>query len=215
MSGSIGVTIRDVDGNEHRMCRWVNSIPDFIRNVKLINKDPKHLDDYLAVWQDMVEEHSTGNYKKVSVASMYAPYPFLAPRGYGMLVVDYKTNTILHSQNYSSLESFGRGHIALAITSADPNGADDPDELNEIKELYDAGRLGTVATWGELLATSEQGQGHPVKIQFNPWTMHEFPGAARDGHGLRDMRQAVKDLGFVLSPEEETIWSNFIKDRRR
>lgn len=121
MGGTIAVTIREPNGKEHRMNRWTNPTPFFINNVGLINKDQKHIDTYMEQWQNMRadwlkhkeqfqalvkeigREEAFRKYKFDNhMTPCYAPYTTLAPKGYGLLVVDMVNNLILHAQEYSS-----------------------------------------------------------------------------------------------------------------
>jgi len=43
MGGSLAVTLREPDGTEHRMCRWMNMLPAFINNLKLVEQDQTHV----------------------------------------------------------------------------------------------------------------------------------------------------------------------------
>ncbi len=117
MGGSIAVTIREENGTEHRMCRWTNSMPWGLNNVKMLSipPDPTHLAAYLKVWNEMRADYeankSTGKFE-FPMTDVYAPYPFLAPEGYGLVIMDFQRKTILSKNNYTTL---GQG---VAITSA-------------------------------------------------------------------------------------------------
>src|SRR3989344_333452 len=108
MGGSIGITVREENGKEHRMCRWTNTLPWLITNIRLLNKDPAHIGGYLQRWDEMVEDfkkHSGDKKFEYPMTPVYAPYPFLAPHGYGLVVVDLQQNHILTSQGYTELGS--------------------------------------------------------------------------------------------------------------
>ncbi len=108
MGGSIAITVREESGEEHRMCRWTNVLPQFIKNIRMLNKDSDHLKKYLKTWQDMREDFNRNKKNKnfeQNMTPVYAPYPFLAPHGYGLVIVDMQKNYILDYQGYSSLNT--------------------------------------------------------------------------------------------------------------
>ena len=94
MGGSVAVTIRQENGTEHRFHnRYTNPLPFFIDNMRLIEKNEKHIEDYI----------NGGDPEYVIKGDC------LSPDGYGLVVVDLKTNHILSYQNYCS---FGRTAIS-------------------------------------------------------------------------------------------------------
>ena len=52
-----------------------------------------------------IDNNITGNYR-YNMTPCYGDWPHLAPNGYGLVVIDYKTKTILHSQGYSAMNEF-------------------------------------------------------------------------------------------------------------
>jgi len=106
MGGSIGLTIREQDGTEHRMCRWTNVIPGFLTNVRLAHKNSEYIREITKTWYDFVKDyalHKEDGQFEHRMTSMYAPYPFLAPESYGLIVVDMMTNHILDYNGYTSV----------------------------------------------------------------------------------------------------------------
>lgn len=139
MGGSVAVTLREADGTEHRMCRGTNPIPHFVNNLHFINSDPDHLKRYLAPWIDMSKDYErhrdaweqmktrTNDLGSVpdepfelDMTSAYAPYPFLAPHDYGLIVLDMKENYILSCQGYSALGDISAVTIRNDMTSVAP-----------------------------------------------------------------------------------------------
>ncbi len=166
MGGSIGFSIREKDGTEHRMCRWTNSMPYFINTPKFIHQDPQHLKKYLNTWYEMVDSYKSGAYKneQFTMADVYAPYPFLAPMGYGLVVVDYKSLNVLHLQGYTS---FGR-LLPSDINSATQGYEENSDEyLNDIKQLYAENRIINVKCYDKR----EEAQNHFPIIDLNGMTL--------------------------------------------
>ena len=63
------------------------------------------------------EQHKDDEKFEYPMTLCYTPYPaFLAPEGYGLVVVDMQKDTILSCQGYTS---FGNIHVAGMIMSMD------------------------------------------------------------------------------------------------
>lgn len=138
VGGNLAITVREEDGTEHRMDRWTNSMPYFINNMGLVRKDPEYLRAYLQTWYDFRKdwEENAAHYDQLKAAAkekaeqeghanywqympkddgfrhnmtpVYAQHPYLAPSEYGQVVVDYKSNKILHCQYYTSFGTIAR-----------------------------------------------------------------------------------------------------------
>ncbi len=104
MGGTVAVTIRKTDGREHRMARWTNVLPWFVENQKFLGKDTTHIQNYIAMWEDMrqdwIDNHETGNFRH-NMTSCYGDHPYLAPAGYGLVVLDQQSAVILSMQGYT------------------------------------------------------------------------------------------------------------------
>ncbi len=112
MGGNIAVTIREQDGTEHRMCRWTNAMPGFLTNVRLAHKNSEYVGEITKTWYDFVKDyalHKEDEQFEHPMTSSYAPYPFLAPESYGLIVVDMMTDQILECNGYSTV-----GNIDIA-----------------------------------------------------------------------------------------------------
>jgi hypothetical protein len=232
MGGSIGFTIREENGTEHRMCRWTNPTPGFINHSKLIECDKNHLDEYLKTWYDMVAEFESGEYKnkQMTMADVYAPNPFLAPMSYGLIVVDYKTKTILHLQGYTSYGRILPSSLSLALLNVE-NGWDEEEsrnEVNDFKHLFETGRIKkaeVIAEEGGLKeidisemkyeevleqctarSASKGTRFYMIKLDMSPWTVKRFK---ENSNGVQSFKTEVLNLGFVLTEEENKIWKDF------
>lgn len=216
MGGSIGFTIREENGKEHRMCRWTNVTPGFFNNIRFINKDPEYLNNFLKTWQDFVEDYKLHKKDKKFVHNMtdiYAPYPFLAPIEYGLIVVDYKTNTVIHSQNYSSIDKF----LAIGLY-------DDEEKLETCKELMDEKRITGYEAWDRLkkediinkkkninlseaieLSKNSDIAYLTLYVDSKPWTFHRYKND--NVNGWNQFKKHILDLGFKLTKKEEKIWA--------
>jgi len=103
MGGTIAWTTRLPDGAELRMHRWTNAMPWAVVNLGLLNLEERHLDAMHSQWKEMradYEAHKDDGEYEFHMTSAYFPGGGLAPAGYGLLVIDCKTRTILHSQGY-------------------------------------------------------------------------------------------------------------------
>lgn len=125
MGGSVGLTIREPNGKEHRMCRWTNIIPSILNNLRLVNKDPAYVQDIVKPWYDMrqdYEAHKTDEKFEQNMSPVYAPHPFLAPCDYGLIVVDMAKNQILDYQGYCRLGGISSVSIKSDITENEEGG---------------------------------------------------------------------------------------------
>ncbi len=229
MGGSLGFTIREKNGKEHRMCRWTNQTPYFINCPQFINQNPEHLKEYLGVWYDMVKSYESGDYKKedFTMVDVYAPNPFLAPIDYGLVVVDYKTLNILHMQSYTN---YGR-ILASQVDSAIKGYEEDSEkDLEEIKQLHNEKRFKRV----ECYDGREEVEDHfpiidisnftieqifencnysnrkkdncswsEIYIDMSPWKITRFQ---ENLDGCKKFKKAILDLGFILTDKEEELW---------
>ena len=104
MGKRVGLTLRAPDGKEHRMCRWTNILASIINNIRLVNKDNSHIEDIIKTWYEMREDYEShkadGNFEDDRIED-YAPFPYLAPMGYGLVVVDMVNDEILDCQDYT------------------------------------------------------------------------------------------------------------------
>lgn len=123
MGGSVGLTIREPNGKEHRMCRWTNILPWAITNIRLVNKDVKHIEKILDPWYDMREDymqHKKDGKFRNEMTKVYAPHHYLAPQGYGLVVVDMVNNKILDHQGYISISNIDIISVASDMSSVSP-----------------------------------------------------------------------------------------------
>ena len=132
MGGSIGLTLREPDGKEHRMCRWTNALNFFVNNLKLVNKDNSHIEDILKYWYEMREDYELhkedGNFE-FEMTDAYAPFPYLAPMDYGLVVVDMVNDQILSYQGHTSFGRIAAVSVLNAMQNPDPH--PDPQNVDE------------------------------------------------------------------------------------
>lgn len=232
MGGTVGVTIREKDGTLHKMARWTNSLPDFARSMKFINKDKNHFDDYLKVFYEMKADYeknkNTGKFE-FNMTDVYIPYSgHIAPIEYGLVVIDYQTEQILHCQGYTSLDAIHKSEITSPQCY-------DKKTVDMIQELIDARRvkcqriifkedanyksaeiaLKYVEVDGKLTVVPEPENDkefwiNDYEIDLNPWKIKRF---AESKEGFLELKEAIKTLGLEMSEEDEKIWDEFINYR--
>lgn len=241
MGGSLAVTIREADGTEHRMCRWTNPTPYFVNNPLLCEKDPAYLAGYLSQWRDMREDFERNQGNKAfehNMTSCYAPYPFLAPHGYGLLVVDMQRDVILDMQGYTSYGAVDVTGIRLELTELRQRasgrgvslhvGAMEPDsKLASLRGFAERGRVACIKIHGHeervidakgqdfesiksLISGVDRRDHAEVVYDMSPFKVEWFRETVADA---RRLRERVLELGFRLSDEEEGIWSEWFSER--
>lgn len=236
MGGSIGFTLREENKTEHRMCRWTNVMPTLLSSMDFINKDPKNYKDFLETWYEMVNDyklHLEGEkpLPKITMVDVYAPYPFLAPTGYGLVLVDYVSNTIISSQGYCGFGKLDYTKIYL-VYDGDIYGHDPEsrkyakEECEQYKSLFDNERIisfrsydhelqkevitNKIFSWNdfeEMVKASEGTSNYgSFKIDMSPWTLYNYETTPED---IDKMKNHILQLGFVLTEEEEKIWKEW------
>ena len=137
MGGSIAITFRDEDGNVEKMCRWTNTMPYYLVNHRLYAKDTKFIKEFMKQWFDMKKDWDDNEGKKnpkykYPMTNYYAPKEcrVLAPIEYGLVVIDFMTNTILENQGYCSLTEI---HV--------PNNEWNKDNAKQIKDFVKNNRM--------------------------------------------------------------------------
>lgn len=212
MGGSVGFTIREESGKEHRMCRWTNPTPYFINHSKFISKDEQHLKKYL----EMQDPYRVNEY-------------CLAPEGYGLVVVDYKTSTVLYHQSYCNYGIILPASISLCLMN-ERQSKENSGEVQDFKTLFEQNKIKAVELLEEGLKTVDisklafdkilercnirstifkKERWYQILIDMNPWTVKRFGESLSE---INAFKKAIVDLGFTLTKEEETMWDDFKKN---
>lgn len=228
MGGSIGVTIREENGTIHKMCRWTNPLPDFFRSVKFIEKYADYLKEYLNTWYEMVKEykdHIDGVklLPKITMVDVYAPYPFFAPMGYGLVVIDYQKNKVYSAQGYSSFVS----NINDAMIIQDLRNEEDAQfwkelcdkkllifekyyKANNNDENYEGEIVNQQISFEELVALLNKNRTERNYLQFRinvePWEFIRFEETLK---GFTEFKEKLLSEGFEFSDEDEKSWSDY------
>jgi hypothetical protein len=231
MGGSLAVTLREPDGTEHRMCRWTNALPAFVNNMRLVNKDPAHIKKYVDRWTEMredYEKHKGTKKFEFNMTDIYAPYPYLAPMDYGLVVIDMMKDQILSCQGYTN---FGRFDIVGVAMDMSQVGLEDDESRDKLtKEFFDAKRavikkyvkqpkkekyklVDTDMTYEGMLLLIEQGNveiDRIVALDMYPFSIHHYKEGS-EKEWLK-MRKDIEDLGFKITAEEDKMWKEFLEE---
>jgi len=227
MGGVIGFTLRIADGTEYRMSRWTNWSPWAIDNIGMVHKSPQHVEAVLHEWikqKDWPDDKKNWSYHE----------PFLAPSQYGLVVVDFLNNKILDCNGYHAFGKMGRCGLSLDFKIEDCGDSDDTTVFSEegtdayrFYQFFKEKRIKHYQMW-------QNGKKHVHPTDFNSLTPKELAkfitkyDPESDGFFILDMspfevtrfqespegwklfRQAVLDLGFKLTDEEEEIWNEAV-----
>lgn len=211
-------------------------MPFFINDIKFINKERPHLDAFLETWYGMVEEYTSGAYKekKMTMSDVYAPNPFLAPMGYGLVVVDYKTNTILDMQSYTSFGRLLRSSFLSRSSKEDIENAtalfnsklidkircyDNREDAVDHFPVIEFDKSMTLEYFMEQVNTNQFSpnfikdaiQWDEFVINMSPWNIIEFPETSE---GVIAFKNKVLELGFILTEKEEELWTDFLEFKK-
>ena len=194
-------------------------------HLGFIEGDDSYLDEYIARWDDMradwIDNNITGNFRH-NMTPCYGDWTHLAPTGYGLVVIDYKSKTVLHSQNYSALTMF------LGTTFLEESMYMGVEEWPEphVVALCKSGRVSrttyvrdgepthhSLTDWHKEAKrandiTSRMLDRYPVDM--GDWTFERF---GESGNDLTKMRDRLVDLGFEFNEDEEAAWDEFIAER--
>lgn len=185
MGGVVALTLRMRDGTEHRMERWTNILPGYIRTIPFYEGDE-------SVWEEAIEhwytELAKGQKGETIITSwkMY-DHPYLVPSEYGILVIDYVTMTVVDAQDY------------LGITTINPF------YQKVFKELKDRDMIGK-----DLFPDVVDDKLWKLyEIKQDTWKVFKYD---RTSNGLRKTKEKIKELGFKLSEKEEELWDQKIAE---
>lgn len=223
MGGIITLTIRKKDGEVHKTSCWTNGLPYQINNIGIA--DEAHFDEYLAVF---AENNASGDY--------YSSEPFTIPSEYGLIVVDYMTNELVYATHYCGFGYTGWASISLdadqTIFNQGPNGGFRDKEQGghayDIAQFLEKKQLLSASAWNPKLEKREEVYSGDylnglsldefIALFFDKdinrtWHFHFKLGdfkLTRYEHnveGLKQLKEHVLRLGFVLTNEEEEVWN--------
>lgn len=218
MGGIVSVTVRR-KGEEFRMQRWTNSLPWFALNDRLYEGGEDHLNDYLEQWLlmkgDYEKNKDTGKFE-YNMTDAYFPSSGLCPDGYGLVVVDYDTKTILSMQDYCYFNDINTAGILL-----DKDNTSEESRYAIFKRLVEKGYIDSVHnSKGDTDVSSMNFTDIEAKYLGDitdsyyftiksDWNVLYFQP---DADGVKQFKAKVEELGFELSDTEEGYWQESIKD---
>lgn len=239
MGGTISVAIRLSDEIRkpdepeiYKMYRWTNSLQLLWSDPRLAKNDRSHLDEYLKQWIEMRDDYEknkkTDNFQ-FNMTPVYAPYDAvpLAPDGYGLVVCDYQTQTILSMQGYTEptsllfmsswdttedilhalrnnlliLHSYHPKNPNIRMEGKVANGL--ADLLEEYKKDYRS-TIDILNKFGKMHGDTYMG----FLIDLSPWTILEFKESP---DGSAKFLEKLKDLNFEFSDADLEQWSEWNK----
>ena len=227
MGGNLAITIREPNGKEHRMDRHTNSMPFFVNNVRLCDKDSDYLANYLKTWYDMLADWEKSGHRgskcKLPMTACYAPYPFLAPSEYGIVVIDMMKDVILDLNGYSEFGTLHDSGVRLELQSPASHGLGPKDvPCENLKEFAERGQVVSFNQYKKkpldwrgktfeeiktfILDPANADKFGKIVLDMSPFKVERF----EESHeGALKLRERVLELGFKLSKKEEKLWANW------
>jgi hypothetical protein len=206
MGGTISITIRLPDGKEYRTQRWTNSFPYWFQNVRFLNKDIAHIQEYLSGWVQMKDDYESGQFK-LPYTSTYFPSQGLVPLEYGLIVVDMQNNEILDCfQDYSHIDKF-------FVISRIENDREEKIKIDQLLRNAKVLRMSSgehifsaPVNYQSLIETMKIYEGLILELDMTPFKLTRY-----EAHQGEIALAHVKQLGFKLSDQEEHLWKTWIK----
>lgn len=241
MGGTIGFTLREPDGIEHRMSRWTNWTPYAIDHVGMVGKSPEHIATVLHEWKKQMQ---------LPEAERHWAYasPFLAPVEYGLVVVDLQKNKLLDLNGYHRFGSIFKINVTLqrqrdvvverGLSEKDPAIAESlfkiwGSDAERFYQFYKQKRIKDLQYWDheagvkrssgvdinalnvdELIAfllQEERSNPHYYGDFILDMSPLEVVTFPESPEGVVSLKQAVLDLGFTLSATEEQLWTEYLE----
>lgn len=227
MGGYITVARRQKDGTVQSYRSWTNSVPEWVRDTKMITDPDAHLDE----WFQYLAETSTqdNTYFQDYQGKVY-------PTEYGIVFIDQVTNQIFGCQDYTSL---GNGLVSDIMHGCSTFSEEVAKfaalgRLKGIEMLRGALRTGEevfgpkltageIFAWGRHirdLPFQEKSQylGALILFDYEPeWKIHNFPvyytggtSRVRDPSGMRNLRDNLTDLGIEVNGPK---WDEYMTNR--
>lgn len=89
MGGAVNVVVREKNGRVHKMCRWTNNICSYLYSSEIATNPDKLLKEY-------IKARHKSDYDSLDTT--------FSPDGYGLIVIDNMTKTIMSHQDYTSFD---------------------------------------------------------------------------------------------------------------
>lgn len=205
MGGTINLTVRFEDGQQHRLRLNGGAVKKATNNIRCIRGDRGH-------WEEFIEQGQKGR---------------LAPYMHGLVVVDYQEQFILFMQNNYGPGQFRNNDIKPhPPDDAPPKGVKTDRFRDEFVELFEADRIekivlaqtgehpltGTTveqslcgATLDDVDRLNERGFDPFVFIDYGP-ELHKLTFETGEAG---PMQTIIEGLGFELSDDEREGWQHW------
>ncbi len=224
MGGTVGITIRRKSGEEHRMHRWTNSLEEFTVNQRLLDQDEGHIDEYVRMWNEMVDGYNRGDKENMPMAWVYVPNAGLYPCEYGLIVVDYMTNTILAPFDDVRMGYIDKCSVDLAVKYPESS-KNSTQDAARFKALFESGAIRRALsrdfkwidtpgiTMEDFLAETDQGGDKYIRagVDMSPWKFRTYKSG--DPKELLELKEEIVQMGFKLTEQEEKEWADHIEWR--
>lgn len=205
MGGNLAVTIITEDGEMYKMNRWTNSLPDFVNNMKFVQKDKEHLANYLASWLKMKEDWAKNGPNgpfEFPMTSSYFPHFEMVPVDYGLVVIDMKKNKIYSQQGYST-----PGKAQRNLKRID-DFKDRPNYITE-EELEKAAVLEAFENEGRLAILFDSHDGYQsLQLDLAPFEIIRF----NEDKASAIQFMCLLDQEYNLNELEKKKWTEFIEE---
>lgn len=237
MGGVVTVIIKNKE-KIHKMARWTNSLPFFVKHQDFFSKNEKHLKNYLKEWETMqadFDKNQTTKNFKFPMTDLYIPQSgVIAPTEYGIVFIDYDKNLLLSCQGYTDLSTY---HLTSALLTYQQAKRGDKDWQEEFKSFlalqsrfkefyaYDKNGKKKLSKYNYLINSKnlkedfaildKQNPNSPeffstmIKLDLDPFTFKIFND---EKEGFLEIYQEIKTL-VNLTSKEEKLWQEYLKDR--
>lgn len=220
MGGPVAITLRTRGGREYRASGWTNATPWMFNNPLFFADDPEHVGA-------LVKNFEAALKSPKAERGWYERHNHLAPYGYGLIVADLKTRTLLGRQGYTAFGTTGTVFLWDENPhTPKPGGALDRllgfvrrgwvSEVRKVRGREKDGRWRWVrdtGAWDEARVRSVAGRplaaGEARTFHYAPagWKVRNYDEGAT---GFVRMREDVKALGFKLTPYENRLWREYL-----
>jgi len=125
MGGFIALTVRYSDGQEYRGSCWTNVLPEGLFSHEFYFKETSEA--HARKWLDRIIKNRK---KNKGLEEMWGGWNKLAPESYGIVLVDYKTGTLIAGNGYTDVQKI--------------HTFPDPAKIGKFIRLHEAGLLAKV-----------------------------------------------------------------------
>lgn len=248
MGGTIRVILREENGTIHKMFRWTNSFPWFVNHMGLVNKDPKHLKAYMRAYVEMKIDYLKNKdkpdvegeekFENFMTSAYFPEADWIAPAGYGLLVIDYMKDKILSCQGYSHVGNVDMGKLRMALDDSEENrfirsGMIQDDEIESYKTMLEEGRIAEHVMWDlkeegfvshnrtkeEILGFTsinfyEDKSEEARELKWSHFKLDLNPWEVfnydESVEGYAEFKEKMVELGFEFTEEDEKLWNEYV-----